>query len=301
MISIKFRRKDSVNVLYDKLFACCKGKSVNAQRRERIRQNIDDWCRKNLNNRSFESIVKADYEELVRIKNEYDKIGSNSVNLPKFPASYKKFILESLYRDKFPRQKFVEELQVTVCPYCNRNFINSTYKRTMCDLEHFFDKASYPVLAVSFYNLIPVCHPCNHVKASNRISCSPHDLKLHTDDLLTFDYFIKGPDFLTDKEQIGIEIDCTFEFEDNVRVLKLNDVYQIHTDLVQECIKKSIVFNSDYLEDLCQTYDRLFESKEDLYRIVFGNYKEETEYGKRPLSKLTKDILSSLYEDIYME
>lgn len=79
MISIKFRRKDSVNVLYDKLFACCKGKSVNAQRRERIRQNIDDWCRKNLNNRSFESIVKADYEELVRIKNEYDKIGSNSV------------------------------------------------------------------------------------------------------------------------------------------------------------------------------------------------------------------------------
>ena len=122
MISIKFRRKDSVNVLYDKLFACCKGKSVNAQRRERIRQNIDDWCRKNLNNRSFESIVKADYEELVRIKNEYDKIGSNSVNLPKFPASYKKFILETLYRDKFPRQKFVEELQVTVCPYCNRNF-----------------------------------------------------------------------------------------------------------------------------------------------------------------------------------
>ena len=223
------------------------------------------------------------------------------MNLPKFPASYKKFILETLYRDKFPRQTFVEELQVTVCPYCNRNFINSTYKRTMCDLEHFFDKASYPVLAVSFYNLIPVCHPCNHVKASNRISCSPHDLKLHTDDLLTFDYFIKGPDFLTDKEQIGIEIDCTFEFEDNVRVLKLNDVYQIHTDLVQECIKKSIVFNPDYLEDLCQTYDGLFESKEDLYRIVFGNYKEETEYGKRPLSKLTKDILSSLYEDIYME
>lgn len=93
MISIKFRRKDSVNVLYDKLFACCKGKSVNAQRRERIRQNIDDWCRKNLNNRSFESIVKADYEELVRIKNEYDKIGSNSVNLPKFPASYKKLYM----------------------------------------------------------------------------------------------------------------------------------------------------------------------------------------------------------------
>ena len=91
MISIKFRRKDSVNVLYDKLFACCKGKSVNAQRRERIRQNIDDWCRKNLNNRSFESIVKADYEELVRIKSKHHecqvrKRASSLQDQPGIPA-----------------------------------------------------------------------------------------------------------------------------------------------------------------------------------------------------------------------
>ena len=70
---------------------------------------------------------------------------------------------------------------------------------------------------------------------------------------------------------------------------------------MQECIKKSIIFNPDYLEDLYQMYDRLFESKEELYRVVFGNYKEETDYGKRPLSKLTRDILSGLYEDSYME
>lgn len=301
MVPIKFRGKDSIDVLYNELFTWRKKKNRKSREREDILHKIDEWCWENLNHRTFESVVRADYDELVQIKNEYNNIKLDSVNPREFPEDCKKFILEVLYRDKFPRQKFVEELQVTVCPYCNRNFINSTYKRTMCDLEHFYDKASYPMLAVSFYNLIPVCHPCNHVKASSRISYSPHNCKWHTDELLTFDYFIKGPDFLTDKEQIGIEMDCASEFKDNAKVLKLNDVYQIHTDVVQECIKKSIIFNPDYLEDLYQMYDGLFESKEELYRVVFGNYKEETDYGKRPLSKLTRDILSGLYEDSYME
>ena len=47
------------------------------------------------------------------------------------------------------------------------------------------------------------------------------------------------------------------------------------------------------------TYNGLFESEEELYRIVFGNYMEESSYGKRPLSKLTKDILSKLLIEIY--
>ena len=48
-----------------------------------------------------------------------------------------------------------------------------------------------------------------------------------------------------------------------------------------------------------KTYNGLFESEEELYRIVFGNYMEESSYGKRPLSKLTKDILSKLLIDSY--
>ena len=95
----------------------------------------------------------------------------------------------------------------------------------------------------------------------------------------------------------GIEINCNRKngFEKNVLELKLNDVYQIHTDLVQECIKKYIIFNPDYIEDLYEQNRPLFESREEIYQVVYGNYLEEKNYGKRPLSKLTKDIMEELF------
>lgn len=77
--------------------------------------------------------------------------------------------------------------------------------------------------------------------------------------------------------------------------LKLNDVYQIHTDLVQEYIKKYMIFNPDYIEDLYEQNSSLFESREEIYRVVYGNYLEEKDYGKRPLSKLSKDIMEKLF------
>lgn len=102
-----------------------------------------------------------------------------------------------------------------------------------------------------------------------------------------------------DNKQIGIEIDYSNQFKENVKILKLREVYQVHSDILQECVKKAIIFNPEYLSELLVTYDGLFESEEELYRIVFGNYIEESSYGKRPLSKMTKDILKKLFEDIY--
>ena len=296
MIQVNFREKTAVSRLYHRLLNV-KPNQYKKQVYLKNIQTINNWCLKNIsvNGRkySFPDIIRANYDEIVGIANAYD------ASTKKMPVKYKKFIINTLYKQRFPREEFVEELQVTVCPYCNRNYVNSTSKRTMCDLEHFYDKETYPLLAVSFHNLIPVCHACNHIKANNPISYSPHNLKYNTDDLLTFDFFITGIDYLYDNKQIGIEIDSGNIFKDNVNQLKLRDVYQIHSDVVKECIKKAIIFNPEYMEDLFNTYDGLFESKEEIYRIVFGNYFEETDYGKRPLSKLTKDILSKLLVDIY--
>ena len=295
MIPIYFKN-GAVNRLYHLLLNVKPRQKSKVKYIKNIRE-INEWCLKNISVRgkkySFPDVIKADYDEIVEIANVYNS------RRTKIPKKYKKFIIETLYKQRFPRQEFVEELQITVCPYCNRNFVNSTYKRTMCDLDHFYDKKTYPILAVSFHNLVPVCHVCNHAKASKSISYSPHNMKFNTDDLLSFDFFIDGMDFLSDNQQIGIEIDCGREFETNVRELKLREVYQIHSDIVQECIKKAIMFNPKYMTDLFNTYNGLFESEEELYRIVFGNYMEESFYGKRPLSKLTKDVLSKLLIEIY--
>jgi len=296
MIPICFRKKGAVNRLYHILLNVKPTQKNKVEYLKNIRA-INKWCLKNISvsgkKYSLTDVIKADYSEIAEIANVYN---SRQIKMPK---KYKKFIIDTLYKQRFPRKEFVEELQVTVCPYCNRNFVNSTYKRTMCDLDHFYDKETYPILAVSFYNLVPVCHACNHAKASNAISYSPHNTKFNTDDLLSFDFYIGGIDYWVDNKQIGIEIDCSRELESNVQELKLREVYQIHSDIVQECIKKAIMFNPDYMTDLFNTYNGLFESEEELYRIVFGNYMEESSYGKRPLSKLTKDILSKLLIEIY--
>ena len=296
MIPICFRKKGAENRLYHILLNVKPTQKNKVEYLKNIRA-INKWCLKNISvsgkKYSLPDVIKADYSEIAEIANVYN---SRQIKMPK---KYKKFIIDTLYKQRFPRKEFVEELQVTVCPYCNRNFVNSTYKRTMCDLDHFYDKETYPILAVSFHNLVPVCHACNHAKASNAISYSPHNTKFNTDDLLSFDFYIGGIDYWVDNKQIGIEIDCSRELESNVQELKLREVYQIHSDIVQECIKKAIMFNPDYMTDLFNTYNGLFESEEELYRIVFGNYMEESSYGKRPLSKLTKDILSKLLIEIY--
>ena len=293
MIQICFK-KGAINRLYHLLLNVKPRQRNKAEYIKNIRA-INRWCLKNISVRgkkySFPDIIQADYGEIVEIANVYNLLQT------KIPEACENFIIETLYKQRFPRQEFVEELQVTVCPYCNRNFVNSTYKRTMCDLDHFYDKKTYPILAVSFYNLVPVCHACNH--ASKSISYSPHNMKFNTDDLLSFDFFITGMDYLSDNKQIGIEIEYSGEFKSNVKELKLREVYQIHSDIVQECIKKAIMFNPEYMTDLFNTYNGLFESEEELYRIVFGNYMEESFYGKRPLSKLTKDVLSKLLIEIY--
>ena len=296
MIPIKLKSDDEADRLCNLLLGKRKGQR-NLKEYESNLLGINEWCYKNIKingiGYSFTRIIKASYDEIVEIANSFEILRKS------FPQCYKEFIIKTLYSRRFPRVEFVDELQVTVCPYCNRNFVNSTYKRTMCELDHFYDKERYPILAVSFCNLVPVCHPCNHAKGRKKIAYSPYDKRFGTDDLLTFSYDILGVDFLKDSSKLAIEIETSKKFESNLNVLKLQEIYQMHGDIVQECIKKAIVFNPDYLSDIYNTYSNIFESEEELYRTVFGVYFMENDYGKRPLSKLTKDILKELLIDVY--
>jgi hypothetical protein len=55
-------------------------------------------------------------------------------------------------------------LKVNTCPYCNRNYtvtVGQLKRVTRPDFDHFFPKGAYPLLALSFYNLIPSCLVCN--------------------------------------------------------------------------------------------------------------------------------------------
>ena len=62
---------------------------------------------------------------------------------------------------------FLDLIGIDTCVYCNRNYtINLTKTHARAELDHWFPKTQFPLFALSFYNLIPSCHSCNHIKGN---------------------------------------------------------------------------------------------------------------------------------------
>jgi 5-methylcytosine-specific restriction endonuclease McrA len=183
---------------------------------------------------------------------------------------------------------------ITVCPYCNRTFIQST-KRTngltkrTCQLDHFFPKDIYPYLALCFYNLIPSCSACNHIKSTEEIGISPYEIN-SADDVLTFEWKPKDAAFNYPKGNIAIELKCNSAMQNNIKVFGLTELYSHHDDIVKEMLLKSEIYSPDYIQSLVEQFPDLIENEEEALRIVTGNYILDEDLGKRPLSKLTRDI-----------
>jgi hypothetical protein len=221
-------------------------------------------------------------------------------------VGYAKFITKdkTIKNERYDAYRLAEKLQVNVCPYCN---INSTFtvieegneKITRPEFDHFYDKATYPILALSFYNLIPSCHICNStLKGREEFSIESH-LNPYSDSFnevakfklkiekSTFYHSIKGFSLTLESEDIRAN--------KNIESFKLETLYQNHKDIVLELIQKEAIYNESYLDELLTQYEgTLFKNREDLQRLIGGGYITDDEISKRPLSKLIKDISQEL-------
>ena len=75
----------------------------------------------------------------------------------------------------------------------------------------------------------------------------------------------------------------------------IKELYEEHKDIVLELIQKSVVYNESYMDELLKEYEgTLFKNREDLQRLISGGYISDEEIGKRPISKLIKDISEAL-------
>ena len=218
---------------------------------------------------------------------------------------------ENHYNNKIDKKSLVKITGVTVCPYCNRNFINVTEEANTSQLDHFFPKNEYPLFALCFYNLIPSCYGCNNKKSTSKFYISPYDESItDIDELLKFSLNIKSADFINNSESIDIIIKDDISEEElkqlaskdklSVRQKLLKDkyvidtrsLYKLHTDVVQELLWKQEVYSNSYkikLEEILATSDKKF-SKYEIDRMIVGYYTDKENYGKRPLSKMVTDI-----------
>ncbi|UNP78265.1 hypothetical protein MN033_08805 [Bacillus nitratireducens] len=234
-----------------------------------------------------------------------------------FAEEYKQFISRySQNKDLWSAYRFMEVLNVRICPYCNSQFtftFNKCSGKTRPALDHFFPKAKFPFLAMSIYNLIPSCKVCNSdFKKDQFLSLNDYihpyiegfenvKFKRKFNDTKTSDYLsiILGEDDgfdlildINEKNPTPFETRC----KNNKDLFHLEDVYNYHKRYVQDIILKSRIYNDIYQKQLKTTYSRLFNSDEELHQILIP---KDADMNSIILSKLTKDILiSELYQNI---
>ncbi|MCF6131711.1 hypothetical protein [Flavobacterium wongokense] len=201
-------------------------------------------------------------------------------------------------------------LSIDVCPYCNRNYttshrINSKNKNVFPEFDHFYPKTDFPLLALSFYNLIPSCNICNtHFKGSinpddNNLLNPYTDINIAKHYKFTFtpnDYdslLGKGDNFSLDMNtlinsptaQLKEKIDSSFAFFGIKETYELN-----HKGLIKDLLNKRIANSDGYIQSLA-AYGISFN---EAYRILFETYFEDEKLYKRPFSKLKKDLFNEV-------
>ena len=280
---------------------------INLQNRQPGKINkLNTWCaahfpqKRNGDPYTIQDVIVASPEKLMELKNYLDFNGDletinqelYSVRRGHVRGSY--YIIGTLYENMEDEAKrfLIGSLDITVCPYCNRNYIFSSKNVNTCQLDHFFSKEKYPIFAASFYNLIPVCGTCNHLKNNHQFMYYPH--LQDTDDILRFSYKIKGSDFLKNKESLEVTLNnIPDEYIEQINRLKLLEIYHGHRDVLVDIIKKRTIFPEIYLNALAEKFPSLI-SIQSAKELIYGVPLSKESQGNRPLSKFTQDILDEI-------
>lgn len=196
-----------------------------------------------------------------------------------------------------------KELKINICPYCNRQytFTVDKQKKSRPQFDHFLSKSLYPHLALSFYNLIPCCPTCNYIKSNDaKPLLHPYFEGFDTNYRFSVNHF---EFMLKKKATIEVSIDASTECIDenfkmkcknNVDTFAIKELYQEHTDYIEEIVLKAYSYNQEYYNGLIEDFSKMGKSSAEIHRLIFGNYIERTSNDQRPLSKLTSDILEQI-------
>lgn len=164
-------------------------------------------------------------------------------------------------------------------------------------LDHFFDKKTYPYFAVSIYNLVPSCQTCNQRKSTKQNAIYHPFVESFSSDV-KFKLQVKDCNFLYDVNSLTIEqevLNNEVKANSHLETFNIENLYNEHKDIVLELIQKSQIYNESYIDELIQNYEgTIFKNREDLLRLITCGYINAKDLHKRPLSKLIKDISEEL-------
>lgn len=302
-----FLKTGKHNRYYDNVFAKWKGHVEREARYRRISIGTRDELLSKLNEfeRNFDEIVLAPKDGLEKLSKErYSKETQNILS----------DIFETLYNGftKVIANDVLEKLKIRTCPYCNRNYtftVKSSCSKdgktftTRPEFDHFYNKSLHPLLALSFYNLVPSCPICNHGKATDYIGVNPYFEGFQSKfGIYDVDKKNETPLNINEIKLVKSEADFSIGFvnpstseQQNIEELGLDVLYNKYKDYVMDLIEKStsygtLVQNQAFVD----SFQGIFRTPQEVFEFIWGKYLNEEALENRPLSKLTRDILEQL-------
>lgn len=187
-----------------------------------------------------------------------------------------------------------KEMNISVCPYCEDQFINifdiNGKKIRTVEFDHFYPKGKneYPALAMCFYNLVPACNTCNtKTKGTVRLAANPYSPGIEQQTSLRTDIPLGK-----NMDNVGVE-ECTIHFNSkgdmvkNVTVLGLKERYLNIKPDVHDMLSKKQKFSDEKLEENAKIFNT---TPENLRRTLFGRPKNEARF-KELHTKMKYDLI----------
>jgi len=245
-----------------------------------------------LTSEKIDDLILGKPSELLAINQECKDLGINQDPI-------KNLFIESGYKNWFQPNfgnKLLNIINQDTCTYCNRNYTLQTLpNRSRAELDHWFSKETFPLLALSFYNLIPSCHSCNHLKLNNVIDdnfAHPYTLE-EENQKFKFSFNFTNID---EKFDIKLNVEENSKMDNSLKDFKIKEIYNAHSNReLKDLLDLRYKYSKNYLDILLnKTFSGLLMSKEEAYRMVFGIEIKEEDYHKRPFSKFKHDIIEEL-------
>lgn len=243
--------------------------------------------------RFFKGKIERDYQNWEKSPSEEKEKTNYGKFRKKMNYLYNSFMKDKCLGKQGVGYWFFDSLGLDVCPYCNRNYIftveadenNETKHRP--EIDHFYPKSKYPIFALSFYNFVPACPTCNHIKNNRKLKVSPWNGYTGKYEEPVFrvkntveDLFLEAP-----------KIEIINGVRKDISILGIDRLYNKHTDVVQDILNRIQAYNTDAYSAVLESFQGIVNTEGELDRMVWGNYTDPDEFSKRPFSKLTSDIL----------
>lgn len=250
---------------------------------------------------NIEVIAGALPQDLIRIHNKFERLRkASSISLSDVKIDLEKIFNYEWFIKKdnifYNAYDLTKNLKIETCVYCNRLYTSTiiTDKGKSIirpTLDHWFSQNDYPILALSFYNLIPSCSPCNSsVKHTSKFTLKKN-IHPYEYSKLTNDYKLKST-YDTSLSKFKIIVDSKVpKIISTLEEMKIAEIYGHHQSELSDLDLLQRKFNKSHLKNLNRLLGTNYDEK-DVYRIMFGVEYDDENFHKRPLSKLKKDILN---------